>query len=506
MFMRLSELLFHGEYASLHRAEDIEVCSLSSDTSKIECGCLFICVAGERYDPHKMLDFIRRRGAVAVVTQRGAQYDCDAGIPIFEVESTRKMLAFIYSRYYGCAHKKMKMIGITGTNGKTSTSYMLRSILKNAGYKVGLIGTVECLIGDEVFSLPDSDTRGDKLKTMTTPAPEVLYEILSRMADEGVTHVVMEVSSHALELFRVAPIYFEYGIFTNLAPEHLDFHRDMQSYEGAKARLFSQCGVGIFNADSEYTKSIAESAACEKILCGVSGKGEYCAREVRLLGSHGVEYTFVGENLRFNVKCAIPAVFTVYNSLLALACAIHLGVAPSVARDAICRMQSISGRLERIPLDTEDYSVFIDYAHTEEALRNLLSTVRSFRRGGERIVLLFGCGGDRDRSKRAPMGRTAERLADFVIVTTDNPRNEKPRDIIRDILSGMKDINRRRVILDRKRAIEYAIINARKNDIIILSGKGHESYQIDDSGTLPFDERKIVEAAQEKRGNGDNTK
>ncbi len=504
--MRLSEVLFEGEYTSLFSVSRIEFSSVCTDTAKIKEGCLFVCVAGENYDTHKVIDFIARRGAVAIIAEKDAITGEMPDIPIFEVESTRRILPFIYSRYYGTPQDKMKIIGITGTNGKTSTSYMLRNILKTAGFKVGLIGTVECLIDECVFSLPDGDVRGDRLKTMTTPAPEVLFEILAKMQSAGITHVIMEVSSHALELFRVEPIYFECGIFTNLAPEHLDFHRDMQSYARAKAKLFSKCRYGIFNLDSEYADFMMQNSTCTAVTCGVETVGDCNAKDVKLLGSRGVEYTYSANGLRFGVKCAIPAIFTVYNSLLAICAALTLGVSPSSARDAIGRMKSVSGRLERIALDTDEYSVFIDYAHTEAALRNLLYTVRNFRQGDERIVLLFGCGGDRDKTKRAPMGKTAEELSDFVIVTTDNPRNEKPRDIIRDILSGMKDINKRRVILDRKKAIEYAIENAKKNDIIILAGKGHENYHIDDAGTLSFDERKIVENTQKKKKNGDNKK
>lgn len=503
--MKLSELLYYGEYTSLACADDIEIRSLSTDTSKIEEGCLFICVCGSNYNPLKMLSYIKKQKAAAVIVEKGSQYEHLDGLPVFEVDNARKSLSYIYSRYYGSPSDKMKIIGVTGTNGKTSTSYMLRKILMYAGYKVGLIGTVECLIGDDVFSLPDTDTRADRLKTMTTPVPEVLYEILKKMCDEGVTHVIMEVSSHALALDRVAPINFECGIFTNLAPEHLDFHKDMNDYMLAKSKLFCQCKYGIFNCDNEYSDSLISLCSCEVLRCSAHRETDYCASKVRLLGSHGVDYTYNSPNCSAKIKCDIPAVFTVYNSLSAISCALSLGISLSDAQKAIAEMKSVSGRLERIALEyDEGYSVFIDYAHTEEALRNLLTTVRHFRSGNERIVLIFGCGGDRDKSKRAPMGKTAEELADFVIVTTDNPRNEKPREIIRDILVGMKDINRRRVILDRKKAIEYAILNARENDIIILAGKGHESYQIDDSGSFPFDERKIVQQAQLNRKKGDN--
>ena len=502
--MKLSELLFPDEYSSIYCAEDIEITSLSSDTSKIQRGCLFICVAGKKYDPHTALELIKDKGCAAVVVQRSAYVKECEGFPVFVCEDTRLMLAHIYSRFFGSASDEMKMIGVTGTNGKTSCSYMIYNILRECGHKVGLIGTVECRIGDRVFSLPDTDIREKHLTTMTTPSPEILYEILRNMADCGIEYVVMEVSSHALAMKRVAPIHFLCGVFTNLTPEHLDFHTDMDDYMNTKARLFLQCEHGVFNSDSEYASRIIRTATCKIHECSCNTQKEFFAKDVKLLGSHGVEYTLCNEGENYKVCSHIPAVFTVYNSLLSLAVTSVIGIDKENACRALQKMKSVFGRLERIGDEDENgYSVFIDYAHTEEALRSLLLSVRAFRRGGERIVLVFGCGGDRDRKKRAPMGRVAESLADFVIVTSDNSRSEDAHSIIKDILSGMPDVDRRRVITDRKKAIEYAIKNARQSDIIIIAGKGHETYQIDKTGYYSFDEREIVLRAQEMKRNGD---
>lgn len=499
--MKLSELLKEGEYSSKCPPYTVDITEIVTDTSKITENCLFICIRGSKYNPHKMLDYIEKRGASAIIVECGEDFDSTVSIPIFEVKSSREALSYAYARFYKNPQKRLSIIGITGTNGKTSTSYILRAILKEAGYKVGLIGTVECLIGDKTFSLPDSSQLSDKLKTMTTPDPEVLYKILAKMADESVDYVIMEVSSHSLSQRKVSPIPFSLSLFTNLSPEHLDFHRDMKSYMKAKAELFSISRCGIFNCDSEYAEDIISKSNCEIVRCGVWRSEDYSAKNVKLDGSLGVEYDLIYPEGDMKVKCRIPAVFTVYNTLLALTAALKLGISPETAKKAVLNMTSVSGRLERIDfgVDSTDFSVFIDFAHTESALKNILTTVRGFRRGSERIVLLFGCGGDRDRRKRAPMGRTAEELADFVIVTSDNSRNEDKKQIVRDILSGMHDVNRRRVILDRKKAIEYAIINAKKNDIIVLSGKGHELYQIENDEEYYFDERKIAIEAFKKR-------
>jgi len=504
--LNLSCLLYEGEYSSVCNASTVDFNEIVTDTSKIAEGCVFICLRGTKYNTHKILPFIESKGVSAIIVEEGESYEASLSVPIFSVKSTRRALAFAYARFFGNPQDVLRIIGITGTNGKTSSSYILRSVLRSAGYRVGLIGTVECLIEERSYSLPDNTQTADKLKTMTTPDPEILYKILRQMADEKIDFVIMEVSSHALAQQKTSPIFFEVGIFTNLSPEHLDYHKDMESYMKAKAELFKSCKYGVFNADNSYSERIISESSCEVIRCSVAGESDFYASNVKLLGSRGVEYLYCGENIRMQLKSKMPAVFTVYNSLLAITAALKLGISPDCAREALYHMKSVSGRMERISLGLEDdeFSVFIDYAHTETALRNILTTVRSIRHGNERIVLLFGCGGNRDRSKRAPMGRAAEELADFTIITSDNSRNENPKQIIKDILEGMHDINRRRVIMNRRAAIEYAIINAKKNDIIVLAGKGHELYRIDKNGEYFFDERKIVSDALEKRRNGDN--
>ena len=501
--MKLSQILFPGEYTASATPQDIEFSHIVTHTSEISRGALFVCLRGTRYDSHTLVKLVEEGGAAAVIAEESALLPIDVSIPVFRVASTRRMLAVLFGRYYGNPQNELCMIGVTGTNGKTSTATILYSILRSAGYSCALIGTAECLCNGAVYTLPEESRGRDRLRTMTTPDPDILYPMLSMMQKAGVTHVVMEVSSHALALEKVAPIPFEIGIFTNLTPEHMDFHTDMHSYMLAKAKLFSLCKTGIFNCDNKYAEAMIEHSACRPLRTGVVQGGDYRATDVELRGVMGAVYSFSAPGLRLRVRTALPGIFSVYNTLLALTAAVELGVPPIAAADALASPVRIPGRMERVPTKNADFSVFIDYAHTEHALRNLLTTVRSFQKEGERIVLVFGCGGDRDREKRAPMGRTAEELAEFVIVTSDNPRTEDPDTIITDILSGMMAEDKHTVIKNRKKAIEYAVATAKSGDIIILAGKGHEAYEITASGVREFDERKILQSALEKRKKGD---
>ena len=502
--MKLSELLYEGEYRSHYSPEAIEITRIVSDTRALEPRCLFVCLKGTRFDTHTLMERIDEAGAAAILAEQDALIPESLRVPVFLVKSTRRALALAFSRFYGCPEKQLTMIGITGTNGKTSTATILASLLTSAGYPTGLIGTAECVYNGKVYTLPQEKDGDTRLRTMTTPDPDVLYPILRRMADEGVTHVVMEVSSHSLALEKVAPIHYRVGIFTNISPEHMDFHGSMDRYLEAKASLFCQCDVGICNADNEYAAALIARSTCRIRTAGVAFAADVRATDIRLLGTKGIAYCYTTPGMRLRVRTSLPGSFSVYNSLLALTAAIELSVPPLTATEALVRPIAIPGRLERVELGKDyGFSVFIDYAHTEAALRSLLTTVRSFCTEGERIVLLFGCGGDRDKSKRAPMGRAAEELADRVIVTSDNSRTEDPQAIIDDILSGMRDKSRVTVIKSRRRAITRAILEAEPGDILLLCGKGHETYEIGPLGVRHFDEREIVADALEKRKNGD---
>ena len=504
--MKISELLFFGEYTAEQDVADLFVTRPISDPEALHEGCLFICLRGLRFDTHTLLKRVEAGGAAAVIVEKSVTVPDDVKLPILRVSSTRAALALVYSRFHGSPEKELTMIGVTGTNGKTSTATVLYTILRAAGICAGLIGTAECRYRDTVYTLPEEEReKSARLRTMTTPDPDILFPILKTMKDAGVTHVVMEVSSHALALDKVLPITFAVGIFTNLSPEHLDFHTDMTSYLAAKAKLFCQCRVGIFNCDSEYAERIIEKASCKICRCGIAWQGERHATEITLLGSGGVQYRYIAPGMRLKIRTSLPGTFSVYNTMLALTAAIELGVSPPTAAEALGGPLYVPGRMERIAIGHEPFSVFIDYAHTEAALRTLLQTVRAFKSADQAIVLLFGCGGNRDKSKRAPMGAVAEELSDRVIVTSDNCRNEKAEDIIGDILAGMRHPERARVIKDRKRAIEEAILTAAPGDILLLVGKGHETYDITENGIRHFDERKIIAAALEKKKKGDTT-
>ncbi len=506
--MKLSSLLYEGEYVSEYSPENMEITAIVSDTRGLRPGCLFVCLKGLRFDSHTLLQKIKDGGAAAIVVERGAFTSPLPEIPLFEVKSTRVALSLLYSRFCGDPQKDLCLVGITGTNGKSSTAVMLYRILQKAGIKAGLIGTVECLYDGKRYAIPDGDERGGRLLSMTTPDPDILYPILQKMKEEGVTHVIMEVSSHALALEKVYPLTFDVGIFTNLSPEHLDFHSDLDAYLAAKAKLFDRAKIGILNGDDAASARLKKDIPCRAILCGLEKGNDYRADSVSLLGCRGVAYTLSLPEARIRIRVPIAGGFTVYNSMLALAAAKELGISPLAAAEALCGQATVKGRMEKLPLGEFDkqFSVFIDYAHTEEALRSLLTSVRGFCAPSERIVLLFGCGGDRDKSKRPKMGRIAEELADFCIVTSDNSRTEESEDIIKDILSGMRDPDSCTVIKDRKAAIEYAILNAKAGDILLLCGKGHETYEIKKSGISRFDERKIVEAALKKRKDGEMEK
>lgn len=498
--MKLSSLLFPGEYRSQSDPCRIEIERIAVCGDAIGPGCLFICLHGLHYDAHHLLRTAKEKGAVAAIVEDGGDYPMPKGLPIFSVPSTRRAMAFAYCRFFDSPARDMKLIAVTGTNGKTSTAFMLYHLLCAGGLRVGMIGTVGSF--SVVRNYHDLLVQG-KMQTMTTPDPEVLYAVLHEMQRDGIEYVVMEASSHALALEKLAPLSFALGLFTNLSPEHLDFHKSMRAYLAAKASLFRACKRAIVNFDNDFAEELSEQISCPILRCGAVYHEEYNAEEIRLLGSEGVSYIYASPTLRIPISLSIPGSFTVYNSLLALTAALTLGIAPAVAERALRSFSGVPGRMERLPLPGADFSVFIDYAHTEAALENLLLTVASFRREGERIVLVFGCGGDRDTGKRAPMGRIAERYADRVIITSDNARTEEPNKIIREILSGMKQREKRAVIVNRRRAIRHAILCAEKKDIILLVGKGHETYELTNEGTRPLDERTIVREAFAERQRGE---
>ncbi|MBE6679637.1 MAG: UDP-N-acetylmuramoyl-L-alanyl-D-glutamate--2,6-diaminopimelate ligase [Ruminococcaceae bacterium] len=493
--MLLSEL-FVG--TDIKTDKKIETCAVVYDSRKVVTGSVFVAIKGDNTNGEEYAFEAEKNGAVAYV---GENLIDGLEIPQFITINARRTLAFMCANFYGNPQNKLRVIGVTGTNGKTSTAFLLKTVIAHGGYKVALCGTVKCMIGEEEYIPKLCKDSEINFQTMTTPDPDVLYMLMRDMVEDGVEVLVMETSSHALALEKLAPIQFEIGIFTNLTEEHLDFHKSMDNYLLAKAKLFSQCKKGIFNIDDAYAQRVMDASRCEKITYGIKNRGDYFAESIVTKTVYGSEYILHSANSRFKIKTQIPGDFTLYNTLATAAAAREFSINLITVQNAIYSLNGICGRLERVKLGFEGngISVFIDYAHTPFALHSLLSCVSGFRERDQRIVTLFGCGGDRDKDKRAVMGRIAVEESDFVIITSDNSRSENPSDIIEDILQGVGNANNYIVIENRCKAIEYVIENAMAGDIILLVGKGHEQYEIDKDGMHPFSEIEIVENAVKKR-------
>ena len=458
--MRLSELV-RGVPLRGTWDEDVEISGICYDTREMEPGCLFVALTGYKTDGHKYIDQALERGAAAVVCQ---QPPARPG-PWLVAEDSRAALAALSANWFGHPARSLTVVGVTGTNGKTTTTYLLKWVLEHTlGAKVGLIGTNQNLIGDT--ALPAH---------RTTPESWEVQHLLREMADAGCTHVVMEVSSHALVLHRVDGIPFAAGIFTNLTRDHLDFHKTMEEYRRAKGLLFGQTGVAVLNLDDEAGRHYRDTAPCPCVTYSENkDEADLTAKNIRLFPRY-VEFEAVARGAIARVHLPIPGGFSIYNALGVLSCAMALGI--PLERSAVClaAAHGVKGRLEVVPVPA-DYTVIIDYAHSPDALENVLTTLRDFTPG--RLICLFGCGGDRDRTKRPLMGAVAGELADWVVVTSDNPRTEPPDAIIRDILAGMEEVRAPYVVEpDRRAAIRLALSRARPGDVVLLAGKGHETYQ-----------------------------
>ncbi len=453
---------------------DIEIGKIAYDSRKVEKGDIFVCIKGYQTDGHKYVDSAIKNGAAAIV----ACDEIEADVPVLYTPDTRLALALMAKAYFNNPLKNIGLIGITGTNGKTTVTYLIKAILESQGKKVGLIGTNQNMIGEKV--LPTE---------RTTPESYELYQIFSDMAAEGADYVVMEVSSHALDLQRVAGCEFLTAVFTNLTQDHLDFHGDMESYFAAKCKLFSMCKNAVINVDDKYGARIADMCKAETVTYAIDNDADVRAHDIAI-SAKGVIYGADCENGKYDIKLSIPGKFSVYNSLAAICTAKSIGIDIQTSANALKTASGVKGRAEIVPTDT-DYTVIIDYAHTPDGLENIISTVNEFKTA--RVITLFGCGGDRDRTKRPIMGKTAGMLSDFVVVTSDNPRTENPSAIIDDIMPGVLESGCEYVrIENRSEAIKYAMEHANSGDIIVLAGKGHETYQILNEGTIHFDEREVV--------------
>ena len=474
-----------------------EVDAICTDTRAVTENSLFVCIKGLHNDSHALIPDAISRGARWAVVQKGCDYLAPQDFPVLEAEDTRRACALLYNAYYGFPTERMKFVGVTGTNGKTSVTHLLRAILETSLCKCGLIGTVGC----ESAGRPLENRMFDRLANMTTPDPPELYRMLAEMVSDGVEYVLMEATSHALALGKLEPIRFEAAVFTNLTPDHLDFHGTMEAYASAKSELFRKSKLSIVNLDDPFAEEMIRAAAGRVVTCSQTDRlADYTAKDVRESSRKGVAYTLCSKTSRLSLQCGIPGAFTVMNSMQAAVCAKELGFGAAAIKDALASMSGVRGRMERLKLGpAADFSVIIDYAHTPDALEKLLRTAKVFCREGERVVVVFGCGGDRDRSKRPLMGAIASKYADEVIVTSDNSRSEDPEEIIKEIMTGIDPERSVCVIPDRAAAIEAAILTARAGDMILLAGKGHEEYEITKEGRKPFREREIVAQALIRR-------
>ncbi len=482
--MNLSELLKHIEITGIDGTERMEITGLAFDSRAVKPGNLFVCISGFQTDGHQFAKGAVEKGAIAVVAERDLG---DVGVTCIQVKNSRLALAQLAAAFYGHPDRKFCLIGITGTNGKTTTSYLIKSVLEAMGKKVGLIGTNQNMIGTEV--IPTHHTTPDSLELM---------RLFAMMADKGAEYVVMEVSSHSLVLDRVAACSFDVGGFTNITQDHLDFHNTMEEYLAAKSILFRLAKSGAVNLDDAASGYLLNHATCDTMLTyGIDAEADMRASQVELK-ENGVKFNLSYQGKDYDVELGIPGKFSVYNAMTALSCLAAAGISMEDAVKYLRVARGVKGRVEMVETG-RNYSVIIDYAHTPDGLLNVISTIRGFAKG--RILVVFGCGGDRDRSKRPEMGKIAAELADLAIVTSDNPRSENPDAIIADILEGVKEAKGEYVVVpNRFDAIEYALDHAEKDDVVLLAGKGHETYQILADRTISFDEREIVHKLLHNQG------
>lgn len=478
--MILKNLLEKLEYAVLSGDDSIEIRHLVNDSRKVEKGDVFVCIKGAGFDGHKFIEDVASKGASAVIVME--EIVAPVGVTVIRVEDTRYALACMSAAYFGYPAEKLTTIGITGTKGKTTTTYMVRQVLESVGIKTGLIGTIETIIGDEMIPAKN-----------TTPESFVVQETFAKMVEQGCECVVMEVSSQGLMLHRVAGFTFDYGIFTNIEPDHIgpNEHKDFNDYLRCKSMLLKQCKHGIINMDADYIDDILEGHTCDIETYGVDGNYDFKASDIRLFTKPGclcVSYDLSGK-MNFPVEIHVPGNFSVYNSLCAIAICSHFTDDIDAMKQALLDVR-VKGRVEIIPV-SHRFTLMIDYAHNAMSLESLLTSLKEYQ--PKRLVTVFGCGGNRSRDRRFEMGEVSSKLADFTIVTSDNPRFEEPIDIINDILVGVKKADGEYVTVpDRKDAIRHAILNAQDGDVIVLAGKGHEDYQEIKGVKHPMDERVLI--------------
>ncbi|MDO5293506.1 MAG: UDP-N-acetylmuramoyl-L-alanyl-D-glutamate--2,6-diaminopimelate ligase [bacterium] len=484
--MLLNKLIEKVEVVSITGDANKEISTVSYDSRKATENGLFICIKGAVVDGHTFVNQVVEKGVTAIVVEDDVEVD--DSVTVIKVKDARLALACISAAYFGNPAEKLTTIGITGTKGKTTTTYMIKSILEGAGFKTGLIGTIETIIGET--HIPAANT---------TPESYMVQEYFAKMVEAGCTHVVMEVSSQGLMLHRVSGFTFDYGLFTNLEPDHIgpNEHKDFDDYLRCKQLLFKQCKHGIFNIDDEHAEKMIEGCTCDVTTFGLNKPADIKADNVSLVNENGVigiAFDVSGKvNDHFEVD--VPGKFSVYNSLAAISTLQNFNVDHAIISKVLKNVH-VKGRVELIPV-SNDFTLMIDYAHNAMSLESLLTTIREYNPG--RIVTVFGCGGNRARSRRFEMGEISSKLSDLTIVTSDNPRFEEPKEIMEDIITGVKKADGEYIAIEnRKDAIKYSIEHAKKGDIIVLAGKGHETYQEIKGVKHDMDERVLIKEVLEE--------
>lgn len=482
--MKCEELLKELSYECIRGNIDREITEVVYDSRKISEGSLFICISGYNVDGHSFAGEAAEKKAAAIVVEKDVALPKDSDITVIKVEDTRYAMAFIAAAYFGHPADRLKVIGITGTKGKTTTTYLIKSILERAGYKVGLVGTIETIIGER--HIPANNT---------TPESFLLQKYFKEMEEAGCEIVVMEVASQGLKLHRTQGFTFEIGIFTNLEPDHIgpNEHADFEEYQACKGLLFKQCRMGIVNKDDAHVQAVLQGHTCQLETYGFDSLADLYAEDLKLIdkpGELGVDFKVkVKDAEDFEVEVPAPGRFSVYNALTAIAVCRHFNVEVSQIQKALLGAH-VKGRIEMVPV-SDKFTLLIDYAHNAMSLKSLLTTLREYKPA--RLVCVFGCGGNRSKIRRFEMGEVSGKYADLTIITSDNPRFEKPGDIIEDIKTGINKTSGKYIeICDRKEAIAYAICHGQPGDIIVLAGKGHEDYQEIEGVKYPMDERVLI--------------
>ena len=484
--MKLAELVSSLDYQLLQGSLDTEVTEVENDSRKVQEGYLFFCISGSVRDGHSFAGEVVEKGASVLVVEKPVEVP--ETVTVIQVPSSRYAMGVMSSYFYGEPSKQLKVISITGTKGKTTTTYMIQSMLEKTGHKTGLVGTIEVQTGSRTIT-----------SAQTTPESLALQRYLKEMVENGLDSVVMEVSSQALMLDRVAGVDFDYGIFTNLSEDHIgpNEHASFEEYRMWKSKLFQMCKVGIFNEDDDNYREILKGHTCRVITYGVHDTADYQARDWHLYhenGHLGIRYQLTGR-IRGEMKVNIPGKFSIYNSLAAIAIANELGV-PEKNIQEVLETIRVRGRVELVPI-SDQFTILIDYAHNAVSLESILETLKEYH--PNRLISVFGCGGNRSKVRRYEMGEVSGKLADFTIITSDNPRFEEPQDIINDIITGISKTDGKYIeIIDRKEAFRYAIMHAQPGDIIVLAGKGHEDYQEIKGVKYHMDERELIREVLEE--------